>query len=250
MTPRHTARGASEAGLFYGWRIVGVSFLTLFFTVGFGFYSFGAFFKVLGEDLGGSRFGVAAVNTLYQGVIALLAPFLGREIDRRSVRSIMAVGSVLLAIGFALAAWAGTLWHIYLVFGTVLAIGAAMVGQLPATTLVANWFVARRGMALGIATMGISLSGVIMAPVATALISWVGWRGTFLIYGAVTLLVVTPCVLWVVVNEPEDLGLRPDGRAGPQRRPQRRLRRPRRHLADRPREHESSSGSATSGSSG
>ena len=85
-----------------------------------------------------------------------------------------------------------------------------MIGDLTASALVANWFVKRRGMALGIATMGISLSGVIMAPIATYLIATVGWRNTFRIYGLLALLVIFPMVRLLVVSRPEDVGLHPD----------------------------------------
>ena len=61
---------------------------------------------------------------------------------------------------------------LYAAFAFVVAVGLALMGQLPATALVANWFVRRRGMALGISTMGVSLSGMIMAPAATS------WRLT------------------------------------------------------------------------
>jgi MFS family permease len=89
------------------------------------------------------------------------------------------------------------------------------VGPLAGTTLVANWFTERRGIALGIAGMGISASGFAIAPVATLVIGAIGWRDTFLVYGAVPLLVVLPLAWLVVVNRPEQIGLRPDGAPDP-----------------------------------
>jgi len=69
----------------------------------------------------------------------------------------------------------------------------------------------RRGMALGLASMGISMSGVLMPPIGTALISSIGWRGTFLVYAATALFVLAPAVWMWVVNRPEDIGEAPDG---------------------------------------
>ena len=88
-----------------------------------------------------------------------------------------------------------------------------MLGGLPGSTLVANWFIRGRGMALGIATVGISMSGLIMAPVATQLIAGIGWQETFVIYALIVVVVILPAVWLVIVNRPEDMGLRPDGLA-------------------------------------
>ena len=90
-----------------------------------------------------------------------------------------------------------------------------MLGALAGSALITNWFSERRGIALGISGMGISLSGLAMAPVATLLIAAIGWRGTFLVYGVVTLVTVVPAVWFTVVNRPEDMGLLPDGAQAP-----------------------------------
>ncbi len=200
-----------EDRLFYGWRIVGVSFLALFVSVGFGFYSFGPFFKALAAEFGGGRFGIGLGLAIFSITNGLVAPFLGRALDVGSAKRIMSIGVLLLVAGLLLVSRARTLFQFYFVLGSLMALGAALIGGLPASTLVANWFVRRRGMALGVATMGISLSGVIMAPVATLLIDRLGWRGAFVLYGVLTLVLVLPAVRLFVVDRPEDLGLLPDG---------------------------------------
>lgn len=196
---------------FHGWKIVLVSFLALFVSVGFGFYSFGAFFVALTEEFGGGRTGVGVGLALFGITNGLVAPFLGSALDRGHAKRIMLWGAWLLAFGLLLTAAVRNLIQFYLVLGTLLSLGAALIGGVTASTLVANWYVRKRAMALGIATMGISLSGVVMAPVSTRLISLVGWRGTFVIYGALTLLFVVPAVRRWVVDRPEDIGLHPDG---------------------------------------
>jgi MFS family permease len=61
--------------------------------------------------------------------------------------------------------------------------------------------------------MGISASGVVMAPLGAYLIGAVGWRATFLIYAAVASIVLLPLIRRYVVSRPEDMGLHPDGDA-------------------------------------
>ncbi len=197
--------------MYYGWKIVATTFVTNFITVGFIFYSYGVFFKALAADIGGSRLGISFGLTIMSIAAAIVAPFIGHALDRRSIRNIMCCGAVLMATGFFLASRMNTLWQYYILLGSFLGLGAVMMGGLAGSTLLANWFFRRRGTALGISTMAISLSGMVMALVATQLIAAHGWRYTFVIYGWVVLGLATPLVWLVIINRPEDIGLSPDG---------------------------------------
>jgi MFS family permease len=196
---------------FRGWQMVGVAFLVDFIAVGFFFYSFGVFLKEIAADLETSRMNVSMGISISNFVGALAAPFIGRSLDRRSIRGVMIVGALIVGAGFALLSRVEVVWHYYLVLGSFLAFGMSMMGGLASSKLVANWFDARRGTALGIATMGVSLSGLLMPAVATWLVATMGWRNGFLCYAAATVVVVIPLVARFVVNRPEELGLRPDG---------------------------------------
>ncbi|MDJ0788241.1 MAG: MFS transporter [Myxococcota bacterium] len=200
---------------FLGWRMVGVAFVADFISVGFMFYSFGVFIHAIEADMGWTRSQVSWALAASNLASAVAAPLVGRTLDRIGVRRVMAAGCIVLAAGFALLGQVAALWQFLLIFGTLLAAGAQSTGHLTSAKLVANWFAARRGTALGIATMGISLSGLAMPPIATALIDSFGWRTSFHLYAAGTLALVLPLALFVVVNRPEDRGQRPDGEAPP-----------------------------------
>lgn len=203
----------SESRLFYGWVIVAVAFVVDFIAVGFFFYSYGAFFLPIADELGGgSRFGVNMGIALVNVIGALLAPFVGNALDRHSIKHIMAGGAVASALGFAALSMVNTMPQFYLVLITLTAVGAATMGQLATAKLVANWFVVKRGTALGIATMGTSLAGVIMPRVTTWLIEELGWRGSLQLFSVSTLLIVVPIVIFFVVNDPEAKGQAPDGK--------------------------------------
>ncbi len=201
-------------GMYYGWKIVGVTFVTQFISIGFVFYSYGVFFKAVAAEFGATRFGVGAGLAFIQICTGLVSPLLGRALDRGHVRNIMLAGSILMAVGFACASRVSSMFQFYAVLGLLLGLGQAMLGPVPSSTLVANWFVRRRGMALGIATMGISLSGMVMAPVSTRLIERLGVRQAFLIYGVLAVVLVMPVVWRYVISRPEAMGLLPDGDGG------------------------------------
>ncbi len=191
--------------------MVGVAFVVDFIAVGFFFYSYGVFFKAIASDLEGSRLGISLGISISNIVGAVLAPFIGRAVDRHPIKHIMIAGALLVSAGFALLSRITAIWQYYLLLGTFMAAGMGMMGGLASSKLVANWFVARRGIALGIATMGVSLSGLVMPLVATWLVAELGWRGGFGIYALGTAVVVVPLVAWLVVTRPEDVGQRPDG---------------------------------------
>lgn len=199
------------ARMFHGWRIVALAFLTNYISVGFVFYSYGVFFKALAADFSGSRLGVSVGLTSMSLVSALSSPIVGRYLDRGKTRGLMTSGAVLMAIAFVLASRIQSLWQFFLVLGFFMGPAVCMLGGLAGSTLVATWFVNKRGVALGIATMGVSLSGVLMPPIGTALIASIGWRDTFLVYAAIALFVVAPLTYRFVVATPEELGQLPDG---------------------------------------
>jgi sugar phosphate permease len=89
--------------------------------------------------------------------------------------------------------------------------GSLAAGPLSASKLVANWFVRRRGLALGISATGTSIGGFLFPPLLTLAIGRFGWRGAALAMAGALVLVALPVVALAVVGRPEDRGLGPDG---------------------------------------
>ncbi len=199
------------SGWFWGWRMVAVAFFVDFIAVGFFFYSYGVFFKAIAEEFGDSRFGVSIGIMLTQVAGALVAPLIGQALDRYPLRNVQAIGATLMGLGFIGLGFVETQLQFYLVLGFFIGCGAGAMGQLATSKLVANWFMKKRGTALGIAATGISASGVVMPAISAWIILTYGWREGFLIYGIITLVIVVPLVLRFVISRPEDLGLLPDG---------------------------------------
>ncbi|MEM7020205.1 MAG: MFS transporter [Pseudomonadota bacterium] len=196
---------------FLGWRMVLVAFFIDFIAVGFFFYSYGVFFKAIAEEFGDSRLGVAIGITVTQVVGALLAPFIGRALDRYPLKRIMTFGATSMGLGFLFLSQVTTPLQFYLVLGAFIGVGSGAMGQLATSKLVSNWFVLKRGSALGIAATGISASGVVMPAISAWLIGMYGWREGFMFFGIFTLIIVVPVVLSFVISTPEEVGLLPDG---------------------------------------
>ena len=198
--------------LFYGWVIVGITFLVQFILMGSTMYSFGVLQKPMAEELaGGTRFGIAFAPTLMFGMGALVAPFAGRWLDRGPIRLVMVSGAALVSLGFALLSQAQSLGQLLAIFALPLGIGVALMGHIASSTLVSNWFNRQRGLALGISQFSVSFSGVVAAFGTTALVEAFGWRGTVGIFALLPLLGVAPLIWRFIVDRPEQRGLGADG---------------------------------------
>ncbi|MBW2496221.1 MAG: MFS transporter [Deltaproteobacteria bacterium] len=180
--------------------------------VGLTLHVFGVFVEPVAQSLGAAMAVMALAPVLWQCINGLLNVPLGRLLGSVSIRNVMALGATLLGGGLALLSRTGTLVEAGLVYALLVSIGSVMVGTLPAMTLVSNWYEERRGRALGIVSAGTIAAGLFFPPLAAWLIELFGWQHAFLLLGLGTLVVVMPILLAFVIDRPEQVGERPDGR--------------------------------------
>jgi MFS family permease len=84
-------------------------------------------------------------------------------------------------------------------------------GLVPATTIVARWFEARRPLALAVATTGLSLGGILVTPASAFLIAHWGLAGAAPWLALAMVLGVVPVTALIVRASPHAMGLAPDG---------------------------------------
>ncbi|MDY6905001.1 MAG: MFS transporter [Thermodesulfobacteriota bacterium] len=195
--------------VYYGWYIVAVAFVANFMAVGTGLYAVNAFLEPLCQARGWTRTQVSLALMLGTpfGLTAQLV--YGTLILRLGIKRLMVFGAIIAGTAFALIFRVSSLWQFYLLY-ILLYIGNGAYGGIVANAAVSNWFVNKRGKALGIATAGMTLSGAILPFVAMVMIVHLGMETTALIVG-MAILSVAPLALLVIVNWPEDRGLLPDG---------------------------------------
>jgi len=193
---------------FYGWVVVGTAFSVLFMAYGAQF-SFGVFFSALLEEFGWSRGALSGAFALYAFGYSGLAVVSGHLTDRWGPRAVIAVGGAFLGAGWIAMSATSAIWHPYVFYGVVAAIGMS-TANVPCSATVARWFVRRRGLATGLATAGGSLGAFCLPPLAQILVSGVGWRRAYVIFGAAILLSLN-LLAPLMKRDPEGLGLTPDG---------------------------------------
>jgi MFS family permease len=206
-----------DAGVrrFLGWRMVFAGFIAQFVYSSMSFTAFGVFVTPLEREFGTSRASLSAAFGLSLLAMGAFAPILGRWIDRGSLRRIMLAGLVMASVGTCLLSRAEALWQLGLVFCTLVAFGTALYGPLPSVALVANWFVRRRGIALGVTVAGATLGGALAPVLAALLIDQFGWRDALLAFGLGFFALAAPVFAFGVVSRPAEVGQRPDGAAAP-----------------------------------
>jgi MFS family permease len=160
--------------------------------------TFGVCLKPLMTDMGWDR-ASASFALSFGGIFsALMVPVFGWMMDRWSIRRVALPGIVLYSAAIALLALSP---RSFLVFTLLFALAeglSAIQTPIGYAKAIAAWFDRRRGLALGIAMSGVGLGGFIMPQLAEALIERIGWRGTYVVFGALTLVVAFPAVaLWI-----------------------------------------------------
>lgn len=198
----------AEPRIFYGWWVVAAAFAITF--LGFGSaYTFSAFLEQLQRDFGASRGSVSLVFSLAGFLYFGLGIISGPLADRFGSRPFAVIGMVLLGVGLALASAAQNLVEVYAAYSLGVGLGCGCA-YVPAIGAVQRWFVRRRGFASGLAVAGIGVGTLVMPPLASLLISALGWRGAYLVL-AVLALVVGGGMALLIENDPRGRGLNPDG---------------------------------------
>jgi len=193
-----------------GWVLVGLVFLTQFVANATGFYAFAVILPPIAEDFAVSRAHVNMVPFAMSMSGMLFAPLIGRAVTRVSIRLLMTLGTLSMGLSFAAMSYAESVWQLQVGYALGVAFASNTLIGVAASALLVRWFDAKRAMALGVAGVGISLAGFLMTPVTAGWVEAYGWRTTYQIFAAISLL-LAPVIMWLAANDPRELGLRPYG---------------------------------------
>jgi MFS family permease len=181
--------------------IVATTFVTLVVIYGI-WYSYSVFLVALVRQFGWSRSFVSGAFSLFVLVHGSLGPVVGWMARRFGVRRLLVVGGVVMGAGLALTAETRQVWHLYLAFGGITAVGISLAGWVPAVILVQGWLPQRFGTAMGIASAGIGVGILGLIPLAQFLIDLWGWQWALRIEAALTVGWLLPAAYWLVRDPP------------------------------------------------
>jgi MFS family permease len=209
-------RATNESKFFYGWIIVAVGFLAHIASAFSISSTLSVFLKPLSQDLGLSRGVFSLIRSGEILIGAAAAPMVGTLLDRYGGRWLIAAGGLISGLGFLLLGQARDFWQFMFVRWLLVSPGDTLMGSMVVNVSISQWFVRMRGRALALAGMGHGLAKVCMPVAAASLILYAGWRGAWIVFGLVTLVLVVGPSLLFMRRRPEDMGLLPDGRSDAQ----------------------------------
>ena len=153
--------------------------------------------------------------SLALGIGAFAGIVAGQLVDQQGPRRLIMVGALVCGLSFLGLAWQSDLrlyWLLHIIAG---AAGWNLFGPLVLSSTLNKWFVRKRGWALAIGSIGVSLGGLITPIAVTRLVDSVGWRMGYVILALFVLAVILPISL-IMRRMPEDMGLLPDGEIEPE----------------------------------
>ena len=198
---------------YYGWLVISLCFVTTLTSAGVR-SSPSVLIHPLEAEFGWSRTMIASAVSMNLLLFGIAAPVSGFLIDRVGPRLVMMGSLMMLILGVSGTMAMTEFWQFFLVWGIIVGIGAGGVGSVLTATVGNRWFVAKRGLALGILGSASSTGQIIFLPLFMAMITFAGWR-----MGSMALIVVAvillPLIFFFMRDDPAEIGLQPYGADDP-----------------------------------
>jgi sugar phosphate permease len=196
-------------GIHYGWVMVALTFTTVVCSsAAFGMP--GVLIVPITQEFGWSRGDISVAMALMLLLFGGLAPFAGALMLRYGLRRIVIAAAMMAVAGLVGATQMSARWQLWLSLGVLLGMAAGITALVLAATVANRWFVARRGLAVGILTAGFAAGQLIFLPTAAWIAATYGWRAAVL--PGVIGCSICACLYFLLGRDwPSDVGLPPYG---------------------------------------
>ena len=213
MLSNLAARWLQRHRIHYGWLVAAITFLTML-TMSAALGLPGAMLKPLSQEFGWSTDQISTALALRFALFGLMGPFAAVLMERWGLRAVMCLGLGLVGTGMALVTLASQLWQLFVLWSLLLGLGTGLTALVLGAVVANRWFVARRGLVVGLLTASAATGQLAFLPFAAWMIEHWGWRSAIApIFIACALVGVL--ALAFIRNRPSDVGLAPYGDTGP-----------------------------------
>ena len=148
-----------------------------------------------------------AISTVVSVIGSLVIGHVADKVSGRILGSLTVIATSAVLVGMS---FVGELWQVYVLFAVSGCFAVAST-RLLISLVTANWFTAKRGLAISIALSGSGFGGAILSPIVSSLIVSVGWRSAFLVLAAICMVAALPITAYSFRTKPSEIGLKPLG---------------------------------------
>src|SRR6185503_10903245 len=173
---------------------------------GVGLWSSIVVLPTIEAEFGVDRGGASMPYTATMVAFAIGGAVMGRLVDRFGIMLPLIFGSVMLGIGYVVAANTDSYWGFVLVHAVLIGGLGASCTFAPLVADISHWFVKRRGIAVAIVASGNYLSGTIWPLILQPAIETIGWRHSFMGIGVFCVVTMVPIALLMRRKAPVDHG--------------------------------------------
>ena len=205
-------RLAPRTPFFYGWVILTTAASTQVVRNATASLTIAVFIFPLSEELGWSRTLIAGAASVGGLVASGVSPVVGWLVDRYGARLVLASSVLILGVSTISLAWATVPIAFYVAYGVGRVIFASPI-SIGSSVVVSRWFVRMRGRTSGILFGSHSIGLVAFPLIASVIIGASGWREAWIVLGILVLGIALLPTALLIVQQPEDVGLSPDGDA-------------------------------------
>lgn len=190
--------------------MVGGAVICLFAWMGASQAAAGVFLKPVVEDLGWQVWQFTLGTSLAAAAGGLSGIYVGVLVDRHGPRFLILIGALITAACLIGLGWQSDLWVFLALYALAGLLGWNLFSSTVINPTITKWFIRKRGWALALGSIGVSLASLIAPVTMTFIVDTWDWRIGYAAMGAFILVVVVP-VAFIMRRTPEDYGLLPDG---------------------------------------
>lgn len=209
MTPQPRITSSRPFGQKYAFVVAGAIFLALMAAAGLRAAP-GVLILPLEKAFGWDRASISAAAAVGIFLYGLTGPFAAALMTSFGVRRTVTLALLLMAISTGLSSMMTAPWQYMATWGVMTGLGSGAVAMVLGATVVNRWFVARRGLMLGLLTASAATGSLIFLPGMALIAEHAGWRAVVLTIAAVCA-VLAPVVWLLIPERPADIGQKPYG---------------------------------------
>ena len=205
---RFASNLSKKVPFFYGWVIVGCSMCANFARQGSAVATLSVFAVPMTNEFNWSMTAMSGAVSLGGVLGAMVSPKVGILVDRRGAGQVLTIGTLMIGVSMIALSMTNSLIWFYIAYclGRMTFAGPFEIAN---TSAVANWFIHLRARAMSFTALAHSIGLAVFPIVAFAVIYTWDWRvGWLAIAGLVLVFGVVPN-LFLMIQRPEDVGLRP-----------------------------------------